>query len=51
MICTKCGAAMNHHALKVDYSHDDSSDAAVFGGAVQEVHTCPHCDHVQLRQG
>ncbi|HEX3183391.1 MAG TPA: hypothetical protein VHQ94_01280 [Pyrinomonadaceae bacterium] len=49
MICSKCGATMNHHAMKVDYSGADSTEDAVFGGAVQEVHTCPHCGHVQLR--
>ena len=49
MICSKCGATMNHHAMKVDYSGADSTEDAVFGGTVQEVHTCPHCGHVQLR--
>ena len=50
MICSKCGATMNHHAMKVDYSREDSTDDPVFGGAVQEVHTCPHCGHIQLRR-
>jgi len=49
MICEECGAVMNHHAMKVDYSVEDSADDAVFGGVVQEVHTCAHCGHAQLR--
>ena len=47
MVCEKCGAAMNHHADKIDYSVEDDS---AFGGVVQEVHTCPHCGHIQLRR-
>ena len=52
MICKKCGATMNHHAMKIDYSRDveSSTDDTVFGGLVQEVHTCPNCGHIQLRQ-
>jgi predicted RNA-binding Zn-ribbon protein involved in translation (DUF1610 family) len=42
MICPVCGAEMNHHAMKIDYSVDDE--------APQEVHTCPHCGDVELRQ-
>jgi ribosomal protein S27AE len=50
MICEKCGAVMNHHAMKIDYGRAESSiDDAVFGGVLQEVHTCPHCGHAQLR--
>lgn len=45
-----CGAEMNHHAMKIDYSVDDSGliDRA-FGGVVEEVHTCPNCGHISLR--
>jgi ribosomal protein S27AE len=50
MVCKKCGAVMNHHAVKIDYSVEDASDDAAFGGALQEVHTCPNCGHAQLRQ-
>jgi len=50
MICEKCGAVMNNHSMKIDYSVEDSTDDAVFGGVLQEVHTCPHCGHIQLRQ-
>ena len=42
MICPVCSAEMNHHAMKIDYSVDD--------GVVQEVHTCPHCGDIELRQ-
>ena len=51
MICPKCGAEMNHHAMKIDYSVDDSAliDPA-FEGVVEEVHTCPNCGHISLRQ-
>ena len=50
MICHACGAVMNHHATKVDYSVDDASDDPVFGGVLEEVHTCPHCGHIELRK-
>lgn len=51
LICPKCGAQMNHHAMKIDYSVDDSVliDPA-FEGVVEEVHTCPNCGHISLRQ-
>jgi predicted RNA-binding Zn-ribbon protein involved in translation (DUF1610 family) len=42
MICPACGAEMNHHSMKIDYSVED--------GVVQEVHTCPACGDVELRQ-
>ena len=50
MICPKCGAEMNHHAMKIDYSIDDRAliDPA-FGGVVQETHTCPACGDCELR--
>jgi len=50
MICPKCGAEMNRHAMKIDYSIDDSKSVeAVFGGALKEVHTCPECGHLEMR--
>ena len=51
MICPKCGAEMNHHAMKIDYSVEDPAliDSAL-GGVVEEVHTCPNCGHISLRQ-
>ena len=51
--CPGCGAEMNHHANKVDYSagHDvpDAVDPA-FGGEVQEVHQCAACGNIELRR-
>lgn len=49
MICPHCGAVMNHHADKIDYGVEEPGDA-VFGGAVQEIHTCPNCGRIELRQ-
>ena len=50
MICPHCGAEMNHHAMKIDYSVDDSALIdPEFGGVVEEVHTCPNCGHISLR--
>jgi predicted RNA-binding Zn-ribbon protein involved in translation (DUF1610 family) len=53
MRCPKCGADMNHHANKIDYSvgHDDPrSIDPVFNGVLQEVHQCPSCGNVELRR-
>jgi len=51
MICPHCGAEMNHHAMKIDYSVDDLLQVdPVFGGTVNEVHTCPQCDLTELRR-
>ena len=51
MICPKCGADMNHHAVKIDYGMAD--DAGLidesFGGILKEVHTCPECGTTELR--
>jgi ribosomal protein S27AE len=43
MICSVCGAQMNHHAMKIDYSLEEE-------GILEEVHTCPRCGHCELRQ-
>jgi predicted RNA-binding Zn-ribbon protein involved in translation (DUF1610 family) len=49
MICPKCGAEMNHHAMKVDYGIDDPTMIdPVFGGALKEAHYCPECGHMEL---
>jgi ribosomal protein S27AE len=54
MICPNCGIEMNHHATKIDYSHDVdvdetiSSDRDEMGHAI-EVHTCPGCGNTQSR--
>ena len=49
MSCPHCGAAMNHHADKIDYGVEEAGDA-VFGGALQQVYTCPKCGGIELRQ-
>ena len=49
MICPSCGAEMNHHAMKIDYSEDTDLIDSDFGGVVEEVHTCPNCKHISLR--
>lgn len=49
LICPVCGAEMNHHATKVDYGADDNGPVdTVFGGALMDVHTCPHCGRTEL---
>jgi NAD(P)H-dependent FMN reductase len=40
--CSMCGAPMNQHAEKMDYSAGD-------GGVLQQVHQCPRCGNVELR--
>jgi predicted RNA-binding Zn-ribbon protein involved in translation (DUF1610 family) len=50
MICPKCGAVMNHHAMKIDYSGGLPGDDPAFDGSLQEVHTCPNCGDTELRE-
>ena len=53
MICPDCGVEMNHHADKIDYSAalDDALNVdTVFGGVVEEAHTCPVCGQQHLRR-
>jgi rRNA maturation endonuclease Nob1 len=51
VICPSCGAEMNHHAMKVDYGEDNPTEVdAAFGGLLKEVHTCPQCGHIELRE-
>jgi Zn-finger nucleic acid-binding protein len=50
LICPVCGAEMNHHAFKIDYSSEDQNEGVSFDGTVKEVHTCPHCEHIELRK-
>jgi len=48
--CPKCGAEMNHHAMKVDYGTDDLEIGdPVFGGVLKEAYYCPHCGHTELK--
>ncbi len=52
MNCDDCGAEMNLHAEKVDYSQEpgapDSPDAPL-GGRLEEFHTCPACGRTHAR--
>jgi ribosomal protein S27AE len=51
MICPECGVEMNFHAEKVNYSESISGAIdPVFGGVVEEAHTCPVCGKTLLRQ-
>lgn len=51
MICPRCGAEMNNHAEKISYetAEEDRKPDAVFGGFVEEIHTCPGCASVESR--
>lgn len=51
--CPKCGAEMNRHAEKIDYTvgHADASASdAELGGVVLEFHTCPECGQTLSRR-
>jgi predicted RNA-binding Zn-ribbon protein involved in translation (DUF1610 family) len=53
MRCPKCGAEMNHHADKLDYSAGRDQPQAAdlgLGGVLQEVHQCPNCGNIELRR-
>lgn len=50
MICPNCGVQMNFHAEKIDYSGSSAKIDPAFGGAVEEVHTCPSCGTTLLRE-
>jgi hypothetical protein len=45
--CAECGAAMNHHAVKIDYSSEKPNPD--FGGALKDVYTCPVCGAVEMK--
>ena len=50
--CPGCGAEMNRHAEKVDYSWTGEKPAAAdaaFEGVLVEFHTCPACGYVEER--
>ena len=47
--CPKCGAEMNHHAMKIDYGGDANIIDPVFDGALKEAHCCPNCGHLELK--
>jgi ribosomal protein S27AE len=49
--CSRCGAEMNNHAEKVSYEESAGGykPDPVFGGVVDEIHTCPGCGNVESR--
>ena len=52
MKCEECGAEMNFHAEKIDYSSEAEESGAFdadFGGVLEEVHTCPACGKTETR--
>lgn len=53
MKCPACGAEMNHHAEKIDYTAG-LADADILdpelGGVLEEVHTCLKCGGVETRK-
>ena len=50
--CPRCGAPMNRHAEKVDFSAPrDRMDSLEreLGGSIAEFHTCPNCRFIVER--
>jgi uncharacterized protein (DUF2225 family) len=50
--CPGCGAEMNRHAEKVDYSRtleEGTVGDPAFEGVLVEFHTCPACGYVEER--
>jgi predicted RNA-binding Zn-ribbon protein involved in translation (DUF1610 family) len=53
MICPDCGLEMNHHAEKICYTDALNQTGAVdpvFGGILEEAHTCPGCGKTDMRK-
>jgi hypothetical protein len=51
MNCPVCGATMNHHADKIDFSAASANGEKVdkdLDSDVQEVYGCPKCGNVEL---
>jgi predicted RNA-binding Zn-ribbon protein involved in translation (DUF1610 family) len=54
MKCPNCGADMNQHAEKIDYTttlKDPQSVDPVLGGVIEEFHACPKCGSNASRKG
>jgi len=54
MMCTTCGIPMNRHAEKLVEPRDEDEvlrSNALFGGEIEEIHTCPGCGCVGSRAG
>ena len=47
--CPDCGAAMNHHADKLDQSPTGGARDPDLDGVLVEFHTCPACGFVLER--
>lgn len=48
-----CGAEMNRHAEKIDFSAGPSDPGSMdegLGGILAEFHTCPNCGNVEKRK-
>ncbi|HEX8137272.1 MAG TPA: hypothetical protein VF544_06750 [Pyrinomonadaceae bacterium] len=53
MICPRCGAEMNLHAEKIDYTRDEAlaqDDDEGMGGVLTQIHTCPACGDIETRR-
>ena len=53
MVCTPCGATMNHHAEKLVDPRSAEEAKKVdpnLGGIVEEYHTCPKCGSTASRR-
>ena len=51
--CPACGAEINRHAEKVDYTAGLAEPQAVdphLGGVVQELYQCPTCGNIVARR-
>lgn len=52
MVCSKCGATMNHHADKIDARGSaEASLPDASWGQIVEMHTCPACGNNATRAG
>ena len=45
--CPKCGAAMNRHAVKIEYGSDELPNPD-FGGVLKNVYTCSKCGDIEM---
>jgi hypothetical protein len=43
MICSECGAEMNHHASKLDYAEESTKSDPALAAVLIEIHSCPDC--------
>jgi len=53
MMCPRCGAQMNHHAEKVEFSSVRDGLTATdrtLDGILQNVYACPNCGGIEMRR-